>query len=215
MTFAFRNKVKEVFSPTDVANMMDLEFSEKVRGGISISIEDQRFEIVSTGVQRKEGHYEMPLPLRDERLCLPYNKSLALHRLDYLKRRLKRDEIYRDHYCSFMKDMIEKSYAERVPAESIDRNDGRVFYIPHHGVYNPNKPGKIRVIFNCSAQFKGESLNRHLLQGPDLTNTLVGVLCRFRKERVTVLCDIEQMFFSVSSHSKLSRFFAMPLVGKQ
>ena len=43
----------------------------------------------------------------------------------------------------------------------------------------------------------GESLNKHLLQGPDLTNNLVGVLCRFRKEPVAFTCDIESMFYQV------------------
>lgn len=38
------------------------------------------------------------------------------------------------------------------------------------------------------------SLNDHLFTGPDLTNTLVGVLCRFRKGSVAFMCDIERMF---------------------
>ena len=37
-------------------------------------------------------------------------------------------------------------------------------------------------------------MNKNLLQGPDLTNTLVGVLCRFRKETIAFMCDVEQMF---------------------
>ena len=70
-------------------------------------------------------------------------------------------------------------------------------YIPHHGVYHPKKPTKIRVVFDCSAEYQNESLNKHLLQGPDLTNNLVGVLCRFRKEAVALMCDIEGMFHQV------------------
>ncbi|CAC5383577.1 unnamed protein product [Mytilus coruscus] len=58
----------------------------------------------------------------------------------------------------------------------------------------PKKPDKVRVVFDCSARYQGHSLNDHLLQGPDLTNTLIGVLCRFRKEQIAVICDIEQMF---------------------
>ena len=38
-------------------------------------------------------------------------------------------------------------------------------------------------------------LNSHLLQGPDLTNKLLGVICRFRKESITIICDVEQMFY--------------------
>ena len=75
--------------------------------------------------------------------------------------------------------------------------NGRVWYIPHHGVYHPQKPDKIRIVFDTSAEFKGESLNRHLQQGPDLTNSLNGVLCRFRKEPIAFTCDVEGMFHQV------------------
>ena len=47
------------------------------------------------------------------------------------------------------------------------------------------------MVFDCSANFGGESL----LQGPDLRNKLIGVICRFRQEPVAVMCDIEQMFY--------------------
>ncbi|KAL1277108.1 hypothetical protein QQF64_023781 [Cirrhinus molitorella] len=31
---------------------------------------------------------------------------------------------------------------------------GNAWYIPHHGVYHPRKPKKIRVVFDCSAKFE-------------------------------------------------------------
>lgn len=49
------------------------------------------------------------------------------------------------------------------------------WYVPHHGIYHPHKPGKIRVVFDCSAKYQGKSLNDLLLSSPDLTNTLFGV----------------------------------------
>jgi len=45
---------------------------------------------------------------------------------------------------------------------------------------------------------KGESLNRHLLQGGDLTNSLIGVLRQYRKEPEAFICDIEGMFHQVN-----------------
>ena len=65
------------------------------------------------------------------------------------------------------------------------------------------------MVFDASDEFKGESLNKHLLQGPDLTNSLTGVLCRFRKETVAFICDIEGMFHQVNvnqEHRNLLRF---------
>ena len=60
-----------------------------------------------------------------------------------------------------------------------------------------NKPGKARVLFNCAAKHKETSLNDQLLTGPDLTNSIVGVLMRFREEQVSLSADIEFMFHQI------------------
>ena len=52
-------------------------------------------------------------------------------------------------------------------------------------------------MFDASAKFSGISLNDMLMPGPDLTNSLVGVLTRFRMERVATMADIEQMLYQV------------------
>ena len=51
-------------------------------------------------------------------------------------------------------------------------------------------------MFDSSAEYNRVSLNKELLPGPDLMNSLFGVLIRFRRENVAVMCDIEQMFHS-------------------
>ncbi|KAK3753087.1 hypothetical protein QZH41_001789 [Actinostola sp. cb2023] len=43
----------------------------------------------------------------------------------------------------------------------------------------------------------GTSLNDQLFKGPDLTNSLVGVLVRFRQDHVALMADIEAMFHQV------------------
>ena len=65
------------------------------------------------------------------------------------------------------------------------------WYIPHHGVYNPNKPGKLNSVLDCATTHDGVSLNSALLSGQDLTNRLLGVLLLFRQEHVAVTADIE------------------------
>lgn len=61
------------------------------------------------------------------------------------------------------------------------------------------------MVFDAIAEFKGESLNRHLLQGPDLTNSLNGVLCHFRKEPIAFTCDVKGMFHQVYDNFALKR----------
>lgn len=48
-----------------------------------------------------------------------------------------------------------------------------------------------------------------LLQGPDLTNTLIGVLQRFQKEPLplVLLADIESMFYQVKVTNKVADLF--------
>ena len=194
-----KTQAKEVFVPAQLSKMLERDFSETSREDHALSFLDKKFlNVLESSIQhRDDGHYEMPLPLKEEGLKLPNNRTLALSRLERLKQRLKRDRKYRDHYEAFMKEMIDKGQAERVPDDELHLTNGRVWYIPHHGVYHPQKPDKIRVVFDASAEFKGESLNRHLLQGPDLTNSLNGVLCRFRKEPIAFTCDVEGMFHQV------------------
>ncbi|XP_063437322.1 uncharacterized protein LOC134718616 [Mytilus trossulus] len=190
--------------------MMELDFSDRNVNKISYSYDDKRFiSILDEGISVENGHYVMPLPFKDKNPpILPNNKNIAVTRLNQLKGRLQRDKTYRTHYFTSMNDFIEKGYVEKVESSKQD-NDGHVWYIPHHGVYHNQKPDKVRVVFDCSARYQGHSLNDHLLQGPDLTNKLIGVLCRFRKENIAVICDIEQMFlqFNVNKdHRDYLRF---------
>ena len=208
--FALKTQVKEILNPSQVAKMFEQDFHE-TKDNQALSHDDRKFiQKVKDGIhQRVDGHYELPLPLRDERMKLPNNKELAQSRLKKLKGRLGNDKAYRNDYPGFMDEVIKKGYAERVPDDELSVENGQIWYIPHHGVYHPKKPGKIRVVFDASAEFKGESLNKHLLQGPDLTNSLTGVLCRFRKEPVAFMCDIEGMFHQVNvniEHRNLLRF---------
>ena len=53
-------------------------------------------------------------------------------------------------------------------------------------VYHPNKPGKICVVFDLSAEFHETSVNEALLTGSDLTNQIVGVFLQFREEQIAV-----------------------------
>ena len=101
-------------------------------------------------------------------------------------------------YVEFMSKMLDKGHAVPFPDEEISPSEhsGRIWYLPHFGVYHPKKPEQVRVVFDSSAEYRGKSLNRELLTGPDLMNSLAGVLIRFRREDVEAMSDVEQMFHS-------------------
>ena len=74
----------------------------------------------------------------------------------------------------------------------------KIWYLPHHPVQNPNKPGKIRRVANAASKYRGQSLNSNLLTGPDLLNSLLGIPIRFREHPVAILADIESMFMQIA-----------------
>ena len=173
------------------------DFPECIRDDEEHSREDQQFlHSVSTSAKLVDGHYSIALPLKQRGICMPDNRSVAEQRTLHLKKRFKKDSSFHSEYTNFVSDMLSKGYAEKVPDNVLDRSDGGKWYLPHHGVFHPQKK-KLRVVFDCGATFRGVSLNSQLLQGPDLTSSLIGVLTRFRKEPVVIAADIEAMFHQV------------------
>ena len=54
-----------------------------------------------------------------------------------------------------------------------------------------------RWVFDYSGKYLGTSLNDQLLQRPDLTNSLVGGLSRYREEQIALMVVVEAMFHQV------------------
>ena len=176
-------------------DLVDAPYSD----GLSMSRDDLKFMniVEDLVVQCADGHYQVSLPLRNCNVKMPVNRSQAERSASYLKRKLSSDTKLREDYVAFLEEVISAGYAGEVPQNVLDRLDGKVWFIPHHGIYHHKKPDKICVVFNCSAQFHGTSLNNELFQGPDLTNSLVGVLIRFRQDPVAVMGDVQSMFHQV------------------
>ena len=157
------------------------------------SIEDR--QVMALWDEKREftdGHYVLPIPFKSQDRKLYDNLHMAEKRLVSLKRKLSRNEKLHREYAKGMEDLMSQGYA--VP--DIARDDGKVWYLPHHPVVNPNKE-KIRIVFDCAAEYRGQSLNNEVLQGPDLSNKLIGVLIRFRLYPVAFMADIQAMFHQV------------------
>ncbi|XP_053577874.1 uncharacterized protein LOC128667035 [Bombina bombina] len=160
----------------------------------AMSIQDGMFlDVVEKEMFIDEANYWVaPLPFRSPRLRLPNNLEQAQERLLALQRSFVKKPEMKEHFVNFMQKIFDHDQAE--PAPPLEAGE-ECWYLPIFGVYHPQKPGQIRVVFDSSAQFEGISLNDTLLSGPDLNNTLLGVLLRFRKEQVAITTDVQQMFY--------------------
>ena len=113
-----------------------------------------------------------------------WNAVGMFFRLQSLVRRLRKDPELHAKYKGGIQKPLDKGYVEKVLDEEIGVTHGQTWYLPHHNVVNKNKPEKLRIVFDCAVTFDGTSLNKEVLQGPDFTNNLVGVLLRFGEEYV-------------------------------
>ncbi|XP_064638317.1 uncharacterized protein LOC135494330 [Lineus longissimus] len=179
-----------------VRDHINYDFSERVIDDQEQpSKKDKQFiRSVSESVEFIDGHYVIGLPFKDENVRMPNNRPQAVQRMESLRRKFHKSTDFHERYKTFMNKLFDNDYARVAPED--DMQEGKVWYLPHHGVFHPKKD-KLRVVFDCAARYGGTSLNDQLLQGPNLTNSLTGVLLRFRQGEVAITADIESMFYRV------------------
>ena len=164
----------------------------------AMSQEDiQALDRLQSGTRLLNGRYEVPMLWRDPNLQLPNNYNQALKRFLYLLKRLRADNELYLKYKKGIEQLVVNGYARKLsPAESASLGP-RTWRLPHHPVFNVNKPGKLRIVNDAAAEYNKQSLNKSLVTGPDLLKSLIGVLLRFRISAVAIAGDIEGMFHQV------------------
>nr|CAB3263249.1 uncharacterized protein LOC108949296 [Phallusia mammillata] len=179
--------------------MWETEFKDSSLGSsVGMSNEDKyAMKLMNDSVKLEDKHYCLRLPWRTGSPILPNNRTQAVQRLSYLKRRLNNDSHLCQKYKETINGYLKNGYAQRLKADDQKEEKRSIWYLPHHPVLHPHKPGKVRVVFDCAAKFRDTSLNKQLLQGPDMMNSLVGVLLRFRQEAIAIVADVEAMFHQV------------------
>ncbi|XP_068207221.1 uncharacterized protein [Palaemon carinicauda] len=71
-----------------------------------------------------------------------------------LRKKIVKDGNYAKQYSAFMTEMLQKGYAEQVTTA----NPGNAWYIPHFVVQHPEKPDRVRVVFDCKQGFVNKLL---------------------------------------------------------
>ncbi|XP_072938854.1 uncharacterized protein [Epargyreus clarus] len=157
--------------------------------------EEQALRILKKNTtQTEEGRYETALLWKREEVDLPNNYDNSLTRLMHIEKKLDRNSQLKQKYTEQMDALIKKGYAEPAPRT---KTPNRTWYLPHFAVVNPMKPDKLRVVHDAAAKTKGVALNDLLLKGPDLLQSLPGVVMKFRQHMVAVTADIKEMFMQV------------------
>ena len=162
----------------------------------TVNQEDKKaLQIFEDTVKHNGERYEIGLPWK-QNIQLPDNYFLAKAQLRSLEKRLNEDKQLADTYSSLIQNDIEKGYVEETDREPSP-TCSQLWYLPHHPVEHKQKK-KIRRVTNAASIYKGHSLNKALLTGPDLLCSLVGLLLRFRQFAIAVTGDIEAMFMQIA-----------------
>ena len=104
-------------------------------------------------------------------------------RFHSLDKKFKQHPEFGEKYKNIVNDYISKGHAVKLsPEEAKHRSP-----VTNYGVTNVSKSGKVRVVFDASAQFDKTCLNEKLLKGPDYLNKLIGIIFRFRREPYIVI----------------------------
>ena len=201
--FVYQNsssEIRNLYSQQNHAKSLDstLEIEEVdiFSDRKSMSIVDRKVvELWDNECRLDEGHYVLPIPWKNPREMCENNFVAVKHRFNNLVQRLHKLGIY-EKYDDEISKLLSENYAEVVPHELIEKSRG-VNYIPHHCVFNPNKPDKLRVVFDCASKFFGSSLNDRVHRGPDLLNNLLHVLLRFRLHQYAFQADVTAMYNQV------------------
>ena len=136
------------------------------------------------------------------------SRPTAMKRLANQRFRFKRDPAFKERVFR----EIEKFYETGVAIEinSVDDDDSIEkprWYLPLHVV---ELRGKTRVCHDARAATDGISLNDLLVGGPNLMNSLMDILMRFRQWKIAFMCDIKAFFHQIRVHpddADLFRFF--------
>ena len=128
---------------------------------------------------------------------LPASRKMAEKRFFCLENKMKKDSLFQGLYEKKIEEYLKKGYARTLSTTEEKETNATTLYIPHFAATNPNKPRKILLIFNAVAKSQGVSLNDRLLKGPDLYNSLVGILSVFRERAIAICGDLREMLHQV------------------
>ena len=183
---------------TTLKRFWDLETMGITPSGPAMSPDESvAMQKVSESLTYEDGHYVVAVPWRDQRPKLSNNRPLAEQRLKSTERKLASNPKVAMSYQQVIDEYLEKKYIRKVSPE--EPTPDSEWLLPHFPVIRPDRSTtKTRIVFDASAEYKGESLNKEALPGPKLQTDILDILIRFRKELVALVGDVSQMYHQLA-----------------
>ena len=161
--------------------------------------EKRALSILERTTKHNGERYQVGLIWADDNPDLPNNYYSAYQQFLLMEKRLEKDLELKEAYKGTIKKDLENHFVRKLDQEKVSITEKDMqWYLPHHPVKHPHKPGKVRRVCNAASKFRGCSLNDKLLSGPDLLRNLVGIVFRFREHLIAITADIESMFLQVA-----------------
>ncbi|KAG1685791.1 hypothetical protein GQR58_008908 [Nymphon striatum] len=137
------------------------------------------------------GRWQVSYPWVRDLSLVPIKAKYAERRLIATEQRLLKDPGLAEAYDRQMRDLVKMGFARKLTREEITTYSGPIHYLAHREVCRPDsKSTPLRIVFNCIV------LNEFMSKGPDLLNSLWGVLLRFREHSIAISGD--KMYHQVS-----------------
>ena len=164
---------------------------------------------------KKEGRYSVGLPWTHGRLATKeiFDNTdfyaYASNRTRNLRRKLEKDPILKEGSFAQVEENLANGYS-KIITDLSSGPDSPVCYLACHVALHPDKPGKFRVCQDAAGKVDGKCLNDFLLKGPDVMNSLFGIILRFRQHKVVLSADIKDFFYRILLDEKdraSARFF--------
>ncbi|KAL9976464.1 hypothetical protein ACROYT_G013771 [Oculina patagonica] len=149
-------------------SMFRNDFNEPmITSKVAMSVEDRRaLSQMEESAKLVNGHYQLALPWKCKPVSLPRNRDFALGRLRKLKKRFQRDVHLFEKYKDTINGYVSSGYARRVPCEEQEvGKDTPVWYLPHHPVFHPQKPGKPWLLMWRECSTRCELLLKIVMRG--------------------------------------------------
>ncbi|XP_043947392.1 uncharacterized protein LOC122818011 [Drosophila biarmipes] len=165
-------------------------FGVKLAPQVAVSDDARAQRILEDTTLKVVRHYQTGLLWKDDYAVLPRSYEMAHRRLINVEKKLKRNGQLVLKHDRIIKEYVSNGYARKLQQDEVAVTSDRLWYLPHF-VENPNKPGKVRLVFDAAAKVGGTSLNSALDKGPQHYKPLPAVLFHFREGAVGFCGDIK------------------------